>query len=256
MIGIIGGSGVKLELESEKEMEIYTPFGAPSSKLRIGKLSGKEVAFLYRHGETHSIPPHKVNYRANIWALKSIGVKQIIALCAVGSLKEEMKPRDFVLVDQFIDRTNGREQSFYEGLKVCHISMGEPICINLRNQLLKLSQSLKIFTHAKGTYVCINGPRFSTKAESAMFKDWNGGVIGMTIVPECILAREAEICYACIAMVTDYDCWKDKVVTHHDVIKVMSDNVVDAKRLLRMAVEHLVLNEACPCQSALQGAFA
>jgi len=251
MLGIIGGSGINLDLQDEKEVEIYTPFGAPSDKLLVGKLAGKDVVFLFRHGKDHTIPPHKINYRANIWALKSLGVDAIISLCAVGSLKEELAPKHFVLSDQFIDRTNGREQSFYTGPKVHHISMGEPICADLRAKLAKLAEDLGIKTHEQGTYVCVNGPRFSSKAESKLFRSWNCDVIGMTLVPECVLAREVEICYASVAMVTDYDCWRDTVVNYTAVVETMKDNIIDAKRLVTAAISGLELDPDCACRSAL-----
>jgi 5'-methylthioadenosine phosphorylase len=276
MIGIIGGSGVYdiSLLENVKEVEMKTPFGEPSSVITIGEFQGKNVAFLSRHGKTHSIAPHKVNYRANIWALKELGVKVILAPCAVGSMKEEIKAGDFVFVDQFIDRTYGRETTFYDNAldirdincgienpkifnkeKVCHISVAEPCCERVRKLLIETAQELNLNYYKTGTYICVNGPRFSTKAESNLFQKWGTDVIGMTMVPESVLAREAEICYVSIAMVTDYDCWKDKSVSMKDIIETVKANSEKSKNLL-MKVIPKIIDEDCSCHHALDNAIA
>jgi len=234
-IGIIGGSGL-YDVEVFKKIEevkIYTPYGPPSDNIVIGEYSGRRIAFLPRHGRGHKIPPHRINYRANIWALKSLGADKIIAISAVGSLREDYKPGDFVIPDQFIDFTKRREYTFFEGSVVGHFSMADPFCEPLREIIIETAKELNIRVHDRGTYVCIEGPRFSTRAESRLFKEvFKADIIGMTLVPEVILAREAGICYAAIAMVTDYDVWAEKPVTASEVAKVMAENVEKAKKLL------------------------
>lgn len=234
-IGIIGGSGlydVEL-LRKVEEIKIYTPYGPTSDNIIIGEYAGRKVAFLPRHGRGHKIPPHKINYRANIWALKSLGVDKIVAVSAVGSLREDYKPGDFVIPDQFIDFTKKREYSFFEGIVVGHFSMADPFCEPLRQLIIETAKELNIAVHSKGTYICIEGPRFSTRAESRLFKEvFKADIIGMTLVPEVNLAREAGICYATIAMVTDYDVWAEKPVTAAEVAKVMAENVEKAKKLI------------------------
>src|SRR5665647_1681499 len=197
-IGIIGGTGLydpKL-LKNIQEIEVDTPYGAPSDAFIIGELAGKKVAFLARHGRKHTIRPTDVNSRANMFAFKKLGAQRILAVSTVGSLKEEYKPGDLAFVDQFIDRTTRREQSFYTQDKVCHISVADPMCPELRKNLIDIGKAMGIRMHETGTYVCIEGPRFSSKAESKMYRQWDADVVGMTLVPECVLARETEICYA------------------------------------------------------------
>jgi len=214
-------------------VKIYTPYGPPSDNIVIGEYSGRRIAFLPRHGRGHKIPPHRINYRANIWALKSLGVDKIVAVSAVGSLREDYKPGDFVIPDQFIDFTKRREYTFFEGSVVGHFSMADPFCEPLREIIIETAKELNIRVHDRGTYVCIEGPRFSTRAESRLFKEvFKADIIGMTLVPEVILAREAGICYATIAMVTDYDVWAEKPVTASEVAKVMAENIEKAKRLI------------------------
>jgi len=260
MIGIIGGTGVYdiNMLTDVEEKVIDTPFGKPSGAVIVGNLGNKKVAFLPRHGKGHSLAPHQLNYRANIWALKSLGVKIILAPCAVGSLKQEIVAGDFVFVDQFIDRTHGRESTFYDknNEKVCHISMADPCCESVRKILIESAEKLGLGYHANGVYVCINGPRFSTCAESKLFQSWGGDVIGMTMVPESVLAREAEICYVSIAMVTDYDCWKDKPVSMGDIIKTVGENSEKSKKLLAEIIDKIDVDRDCGCQHALKDAFA
>lgn len=256
-IGIIGGSGVydpKL-LEDAKKVKVHTPYGRPSSMPTVGKYQGVNMVFLPRHSEGHCYNPTDVNFRANIWAMKELGVTHIFATSAVGSLKEEYKPGDLVLTDQFIDRTTKRASSFYEGQKVCHLSMAEPGCSYLRGLLADSAKKQGISFHEKGTCVVIEGPRFSTKAESNMFRSWNAEIIGMTMCPEVVLAREAEICYQTISMVTDYDCWKtDNVVTLDEVLKTMKENVEKVKKLISETIA-LVEDKDCSCKHALQSAL-
>jgi len=256
-IGIIGGTGLydpKL-LKNVEETALETPYGAPSDKITIGELNGRKVAFLPRHGKNHTIRPTDVNSRANIFALKKLGVQHILASSTVGSLKEEYAPGNLVFVDQFIDRTTKREQSFYTQDKVCHISVAEPMCPNLRKILIKVARKAGIKAHGTGTYVCIEGPRFSTKAESRMFRTWGADVVGMTLVPECVLAREVEVCYASMAMVTDYDVWKDHPVCVDDIIKTMKANVENVRNIILGAIATIPKERNCDCKSALKSAL-
>ena len=225
-IAVIGGTGVNDsdQLEERQEIKVYTPYGSPSDLITIGSFKDRKIAFLSRHGKSHTIPPHNLPSRANIWALKSLGVKQIIASSAVGSLRQDYKPGDFVLTDQFIDRTKDRPDTFYEGGKICHISTADPICPTLHDYVANYAKKRGISLHTSGTYVCINGPRFSTRAESKLFKQWGCDLVGMTLYPECILAREAEICYISVSMVTDYDVWAEKPVNTLEVMNVMQKN--------------------------------
>src|SRR3972149_12057044 len=256
-IGIIGGTGLydpKL-VKNLKEVTVKTPYGSPSDAITIAELKGRCVAFLPRHGKKHTIRPTEVNSRANIFALKKLGVQHILASSTVGSLKEEYEPGDVVFVDQFIDRTTRREQSFYTEHKVCHISVAEPMCPELRRILIAVAKKEKVRAHDTGTYVCIEGPRFSTKAESKMFRTWGADVVGMTLVPECVLAREAELCYASIAMVTDYDVWKDKPVSAAEVRKIMKANVEKVKSIIAAAIPNIPKERGCECKGALKSAF-
>jgi 5'-methylthioadenosine phosphorylase len=256
-IGIIGGTGLydPQLLKNVEEVTVETPYGAPSDSITVGDLVGRRVAFLPRHGKKHTIRPTDVNSRANLFALKKLGVKRILAPSAVGSLKEDYKPGDVVFVDQFIDRTTKREQSFYTGNKVCHISVAEPMCPEMRKTLISIAKDVGIRAHSTGTYVCIEGPRFSTKAESKLFRSWDADIIGMTLVPECVLAREAELCYASISTVTDYDVWKDHVVSAGEVAATMKDSVEKVKSIIVEAVTRLPKEYACECSSALKGTF-
>ncbi len=255
-IGIIGGTGLYDQelLKRVKEIKMRTPYGSPSDLITIGEFKGRKVAFLPRHGKKHTIRPTDVNSRANIFALKELGVQRILAPCAVGSLKEEFKPGDVAFLDQFIDRTTRREQSFYTGKKVCHISVADPMCPELRKTLINAASDVNISAHNNGTYVCIEGPRFSTKAESGLFRMWGADVVGMTLVPECVLAREAEICYASIATVTDYDVWKDHPVDVATVLKTMSETVDKVKKLLSEAIPNIPKDRECECKNAMKNA--
>ncbi len=256
-IGIIGGTGVydPQFLKESEEMKLHTPYGAPSDSITVGKLKGRHVAFIPRHGKKHTVRPTDVNSRANVYALKQLGVQWILAPTTVGSLREEFRPRDIVFVDQFIDRTTKREQSFYTGAQVCHISVAEPMCPDLRKILTKIASEMKINYHKNGTYVCIEGPRFSTKAESRMFRNWGGDIVGMTLVPECVLAREAEICYASIATVTDYDVWKDHPVSTNEVVKTMKENLGKVKNIISEAMLKIPKERKCECKGALKNAL-
>ena len=256
-IGIIGGTGLYDPelLKKGGEITVDTPYGAPSDAITIGELAGRRVAFLPRHGKKHTKRPTDVNSRANIFALKKLGVQRILAPSAVGSLKEDYKPGDVVFVDQFIDRTTKREQSFYTDNKVCHISVAEPMCLEMRQMLVAIAKDIGIRAHDTGTYICIEGPRFSTKAESRLFRSWDADVIGMTLVPECVLARETELCYASIATVTDYDVWKDHPVCADDVVATMKASLKKVKRIILEAAARLPKERSCECKDALKGAF-
>jgi 5'-methylthioadenosine phosphorylase len=256
-IGIIGGTGVydpKL-IKNTEEVKFHTPYGSPSDLITLGELKGRKMAFIPRHGRKHTVRPTDINSRANIYALKELGVQWILAPSTVGSLKEEFKPGDIVLVDQFIDRTTRREQSFYTGPQVCHITVAEPTCPDLRKILTNVAGTLGIRHHKIGTYVCIEGPRFSTKAESELFRSWGADVIGMTLVPECVLAREAQICYASIAMVTDYDVWKEHPVNTREIMKTIKENVEKVKNLLTETIPKIPKKRKCECAVALRNAL-
>ena len=248
-IGIIGGSGLyRMEaLKDLREVDINTPFGKPSDAIILGTLDGTPVAFLARHGRNHSLMPSELPFRANIYAMKSLGVDYLISASAVGSLKAEAKPLDMVVPDQFIDRTKSRVSTFFgEGI-VAHIAFGDPICPNLAAVLTEAIASLNlpdVTVHQGGTYVCMEGPAFSTKAESNLYRSWGATIIGMTNLPEAKLAREAEIAYATLALVTDYDCWHPDhdSVTVDMVIGNLTKNAVNAERVIQATVRHLSQN--------------
>ena len=256
-IGIFGGTGIydSEMLQNSKEITIETPYGKTSDTITIGELDGKKVAFMPRHGKKHSIPPHMINYCANIWAFKELGITRIISPSAVGSLKEEIKPGDFVLPTQFIDFTKSRRTSFSEEGKVIHISVADPFCPELQEIVSNVANSQGISLHKDCTYTCIEGPRFSTKAESRFFKSTGADIIGMTLVPECQLAREAQICYVSIATVTDYDVWAEKPVTAKEVIDTLSKNVQSTKKLLVKLINKMpddfTTKRKCSCEKAL-----
>jgi 5'-methylthioadenosine phosphorylase len=257
LIGIIGGSGLydSHALTNVETHNVHTPYGNPSSEIIIGTFHGKKIAFLPRHGKGHVFNPSAINYRANVFALKELGVNRVIGISAVGSLQENIRPGELVVLDQFIDRTQARKQSFYEGSKVCHVSMAEPFCPDLREHINHYLSALAIPHHEEGTYVCIEGPRFSTKSESRLYKSWNGHVIGMTLVPEVVLAREAQMCYSTVALVTDYDSFKEHPVTTEEVIRTMKDNVFKARQLLESLIPSLSEKGNCSCHEALKSAF-
>ena len=226
-IGIFGGTGIYDSglLENSKEITVDTPYGKTSDSITIGEFNGRNIAFMPRHGKKHTIPPHLINFRANIWAFKELGVKRIIAPSAVGSLKKEFEPGNFALPSQFIDFTKSRKGTFSEDGRVIHISVADPFCPELQKVILNVAKKQEIKIHQDCTYVCIEGPRFSTKAESRFFRTTGADIIGMTLVPECQLAREAQICYVSISTVTDYDVWAEKPVTAKEVMETLAKNV-------------------------------
>ncbi len=254
-IGIIGGSGLEDPriLKNAKEISVKTRFGRPSSSLTTGKINGVDVILLSRHGKKHSINPTNVNYRANVMALKDIGCTHIIATTACGSLREKIKPGHLVFCDQFIDRTTKRHSTFYDEDKVCHIPMAEPFCSKLRNLLAEAASEMKIQHHKKGTVITIEGPRFSTKAESHLFRQWKADVINMSTVPEVVLAREAGICYAIVAMSTDYDVWKEheEVVSIGMILQIMKQNAENVKKLLIATIPKIKYND-CQCREDIK----
>lgn len=258
-IGIIGGSGLyEIDgLHQVKRVALATPFGSPSSPVVLGELDGVRVAFLSRHGRGHRLSPSEINYRANVYALKAIGVRRVISVSAVGSMKDSVKPGDVVLPDQFIDLTKRRFSTFFEGGVVAHVAFGDPVCASLATSLLGAGRSVGATVHQGGTYLCMEGPQFSTKAESNLYRQWGVSVIGMTNMPEAKLAREAELCYATVALVTDYDCWHEteEPVTVEAILATLCANVALAKRLLRAAVKSAASVTSCPCQQALQHAI-
>lgn len=257
-VAIIGGTGVYDPglFSDRREIKVHTPYGEPSDLLTLGEYAGVTVAFLPRHGRGHRIPPHMINSRANIWALKQLGVKRIIAPSAVGSLQQEYMPGDIALPDQFIDFTKGRKYTFYDGGQVCHVSLADPFCPELRDIAVKKTGGLQFRFHPKGTYVCVEGPRFSTRAESRFFREVLGAeIIGMTLVPEVNLAREAEICYLSIATVTDYDVWADAPVSSSEVIETLAKNVEKTKKLVAEIVPLAAGERRCACGRALEGSL-
>ncbi len=258
-IGIIGGSGFYDLASNLKERRVETPYGPPSDKIVLGKIGTKKIAFLPRHNRAHDIPPHQINYRANIWALKDLGVSRIITSHAVGSLQKNIKPGDFVILDQFVDRTKGRADTFYDGQIATHVSTAFPYCSQLRNLAIKTAESLKIPVHDKGTVVVIQGPRFSTAAESAWFTEMDWEVINMTAYPEAALVREKEICYCAIAIATDYDSGlvakgEVKPVSVDQIIKVFRKNITKAKKLILKMIESWPQKATCDCWKALETA--
>lgn len=258
-IGIIGGSGLYTMpgFEKDREVALETPWGPPSDRYMVGRLAGKDVAFLTRHGRGHRISPSELNFRANIYGFKSLGVERIISLSAVGSLKEEHRPLDFVIPDQFFDRTRGRASTFFgEGL-VAHISFADPVCPQLAQLLHRCCLAEGVSAKLGGTYLCMEGPAFSTKAESNLYRSWGMDVIGMTNLQEAKLAREAEICYVTVAMVTDYDCWHPNhdAVTVEQIIATLNKNAENAARVVRAAVAAMPEQRECKCGSALSHAL-
>ncbi len=253
-IGVIGGSGVyHLEgVDYYDEIEIQTPFGGPSDLVRLGRYQGRDIAFLPRHGRTHKYSPTFVPYQANIYAMKKLGVEWIIAVNACGSLKEEMAPLQFVVPDQLIDRTRNRPTSLFEPVAV-HVPFADPFSGPLRQLLISAIQECGVTVHPKGTYVCMEGPAFSTRAESHLYRSWGADIIGMTASPEAKLAREAEISYAIVAAVTDFDCWHEEDVDVAKVLKVLSENADNLKRLIKTVIPKIPQERGpnCPAVNAL-----
>ncbi len=255
-IGIFGGTGIYDSdlLENPQEVEIETPYGKPSDTITIGMFKGRKIAFLPRHGKKHTIPPHMINFKANIWAFKELGVTRIIAPSAVGSLKEELEPGDFALPSQFLDFTKSRDGSFSEEGRVIHISVADPFCPELQSLILQVTEKQNLKIHKDCTYVCIEGPRFSTKAESKLYRFTGADIIGMTLVPECQLAREAQMCYVSISTVTDYDVWAEKPVTAKKVLETLSKNVEKTKTILTELIDKIPKTRSCSCAKALEEA--
>jgi 5'-methylthioadenosine phosphorylase len=258
-IGIIGGSGLYHVpgFEAQEETTIVTPFGAPSDNYVLGTLAGRKVAFLARHGRGHRISPSELNFRANIYGMKSLGVERIISLSAVGSLKEEHHPQEFVIPDQFFDRTKGRFSTFFGDGLVAHISFADPVCPEMSAVVGEACRSSDVTVKRGGTYLCMEGPAFSTRAESNVYRSWGMDVIGMTNLQEAKLAREAEICYVTVAMVTDYDCWHPDhdAVTVIDIVANLVRNAENACRVVAAAVAAMPRERACKCGSALAHAI-
>ena len=252
-IGIIGGSGLYESgiFEPKESLKVSTPYGAPSGTVEIGELQGRKVAFLPRHGKGHVYPPHAVNYRANIWAMKELEVQMIISPCAVGSLKEDMKPGDFIIPDQFIDFTKTRTYTFFDGGKTYHVPAADPFCPDISKIFYEKGKALGLRMHPKGTYACVEGPRFSTRAESKMFRQY-ADIIGMTLVPEINLAIEAGMCYTSVAMITDYDVWAEKPVDVKEILATMAANTDNVKKLMKAAIPALPLAPKCKCADAVK----
>jgi len=258
-IGIIGGSGLyQMEgLSGIEEVGIETPFGSPSDRFIIGTLEGRRVAFLARHGRGHRLLPSEINFRANIYGMKKLGVEQIISASAVGSLKEEHRPLDILIPDQFYDRTRNRSCTFFGDGLVVHISFAHPVCKRLAGVLGESGKILKVRVKKGGTYLCMEGPAFSTLAESNVYRSWGMDIIGMTNLQEAKLAREAEICYATLALVTDYDCWHPDhdAVTVDQIVAILAQNSKNAQELIRGAIRRLDGSRECKCDSALKSAI-
>jgi 5'-methylthioadenosine phosphorylase len=258
-IGIIGGSGLyKIAgIERVREVRVATPFGKPSDAFVTGVLEGRKVAFLARHGRGHLLMPTEINFRANIYGMKKLGVERIISVSAVGSLREDLHPLDMVLPAQFFDRTRHRVSTFFGDGLVAHISFADPVCPAIVKALRKACDSCRISCHEGGTYLCMEGPAFSTKAESNTYRAWGMDVIGMTNLQEAKLAREAEICYATLAMVTDYDCWHPEhdAVTVSQVVEYLTRNAENAQKIIRAALRDLPNERHCKCGSALAHAI-
>ncbi|HUL17049.1 MAG TPA: S-methyl-5'-thioadenosine phosphorylase [Terriglobales bacterium] len=258
-IGIIGGSGLysMAGLTDTREIAIKTPFGDPSDKFVLGTLEGERVAFLARHARGHRILPTEINFRANIYAFKLLGVERVISVSAVGSLKESLCPGEFLVVDQFVDRTKHRVSTFFGAGLVAHVTFDKPTCPQLSAVLADSGVHCSVKVHRKGTYVCIEGPQFSTLAEASMHRQLNFDVIGMTNVTEAKLAREAELCYSSIAMITDFDCWHPghESVTGAQIMATLAQNAENAQRVLRQAVKEMPSDRSCKCGSALRSAI-
>jgi len=257
-IGIFGGSGFYSLLEGATEVDMETPYGPPSAPITVGTVGDRRVAFLPRHGLKHQLPPHKVPYRANVWAMKELGVKRIVGPCAAGSLKAEVKPGHFVICDQLVDRTWGRDDTFYDGPETTHIGFADPYCPEMREVAISQAGEQGIDFHDRGTVVTVQGPRFSTRAESLFYQGQGWEVVNMTQYPEAALAREVELCYLNISLITDYDIGvegaDDEPVSHELVIKVFEENISKLRDLLFRIVPALPAERACPCSTALEGA--
>jgi len=259
VVGVIGGSGL-YEMEGLEEVQatsLKTPFGDPSDSFIVGRLEGVKVAFLPRHGKGHRIQPSSLNFRANIYGMKMLGVQWIIGVSAVGSMKESIHPGDMVIPNQFIDQTKGRPNTFFGDGIVGHISFADPVCPVLSQILFQAGKEVGATAQKDGTYLCIEGPQFSTRAESRLYRSWGVDIVGMTNLPEAKLAREAEICYATIAFVTDYDCWYEEAgeVSVREILRILAESTKTAKSAIRHAVKQLPEKRECLCSTALKYAF-
>jgi 5'-methylthioadenosine phosphorylase len=256
-VGVFGGSGFYSFLNDVRTVEVSTPYGEPSAPVSIGTIDGVDVAFLPRHGLQHQFPPHKINFRANVWALKELGVERIIGPCAAGSLTHEVEPGQFVVCDQLVDRTTGRADTFYDGPLTTHVTFADPYCPELRGLAVDAGRAQGIAVHEKGTVVAIQGPRFSTRAESTWYQDAGWEVINMTQYPEAYLARELEICYVNISLITDYDVGVEgetDAVSHEAVLEVFNANNDKLRNLLFALIPEIPKERSCICSTALQGA--
>ncbi len=255
-IGVFGGSGFYSLLEDPQEFKVDTPYGAPSSPVMYGEIGGRKVAFLPRHGKDHQLPPHMINYRANVYAMKLMGVSRIIGPNACGSLQPHVKPGDFVICDQFVDRTWGRKDTFYDGPTTTHVSSADPYCPDMRAVAVEEAKKLGITVHERGTVVVIQGPRFSTRAESKWFASQGWEVINMTQYPECYLARELEMCYCNISLITDHDAGAEgaEPVSNEEVVRVFGENNDKVRALLHAMIPALPVERGCVCETALEGA--
>jgi 5'-methylthioadenosine phosphorylase len=257
-IGVFGGSGFYSFLEDVDEVEVETPYGEPSAPLAVGEIGGRRVAFLPRHGAKHQLPPHRVPYRANAWAMKELGVQRIIGPCAAGSLQPHVKPGSFVVCDQVVDRTWGRPDTFYDGPETTHISFADPYCPTMREVAVKEGRGQGLDLHERGTVVVIQGPRFSTRSESSFYRTQGWEVINMTQYPEVTLARELEMCFLNVSLITDYDVGVEgedvEPVSHEAVIRVFQENIARLRDLLFAVIPALPAERDCPCATALEGA--
>ena len=258
-IGVIGGSGLyQMEgLEGIEEVKVDTPFGDPSDNFIVGKLMGKRVAFLSRHRRGHAIQPSDINFRANIYGMKKLGVSRIISVSAVGSMKDNIHPEEIVIPDQFYDNTKRRISTFFGDGIVAHVSLADPVCSNLAGTLYQSAVKVGAKVHNGGVYICIEGPQFSSRGESYIYKSWGVDIIGMTNVTEAKLAREAELCYSTIALVTDYDCWhhEEEAVTTDAIIAILNKNVDTSKKIIKEAVSRVSADSGCGCRNALKDAI-
>ncbi len=257
-IGIIGGSGLSKMgiIKDIEEIKVNTPFGNPSEKIIFGKIEGVDIAFLSRHGKNHTIPPHKVNNRANIFALKECGVEYLISTAAVGSLKKEIKPQDFVIANQLVDKTSNRENTFFDEGVVAHVGFADPFCKTFSDLAYSVTKDEGVNVH-RGTYICMDGPQFSTRAESNLYRSWNMDIIGMTLAPEAKLAREAEMCLCAISSVTDYDCWYEgkEDVNVTSVVEVMKKNSIHMANIIKKLVPKIKYKRTCECCNTLEFAL-
>ena len=260
-VGVIGGSGFYTLFDESETAVLDTPYGAPSGPLTVGEVEGTTVAFIARHGPRHEIPPHRINYRANLWALRSLGCDAVISPCAAGSLQPHVKPEEFVVCDQLVDRTWGRADTFHDGPDVVHVSFADPFCPALRQEAVAAARDAGITVHATGTVVVIQGPRFSTKAESRWFRAQGWEVINMTQYPEAVLARELEMCFVNVSLITDYDTGLEGVdgiepVSYETVFRVLNANNDRLRSLLARLVGRVTPERACSCRGSLAGAHA